>query len=47
MVTQISTMNGTKSVVRTENLNIYYGNFLAVQNVWLGIPKSQVTAFIG
>ncbi|MFM5889737.1 MAG: phosphate ABC transporter ATP-binding protein PstB [Dolichospermum sp.] len=47
MVTQISTMNGTKSVLSTENLNIYYGNFLAVQNVWLDIPKNQVTAFIG
>lgn len=47
MVTQISTMNGTKSVLSTENLNIYYGNFLAVQNVWLDIPKNRVTAFIG
>jgi phosphate transport system ATP-binding protein len=40
-------MNGTKSVLSTENLNIYYGNFLAVQNVWLDIPKNRVTAFIG
>lgn len=47
MITKISTMNGTKSVLSTENLNIYYGNFLAVQNVWLDIPKNQVTAFIG
>ena len=47
MVTKISTMNGTKSVLSTKNLNIYYGNFLAVQNVWLDIPKNQVTAFIG
>ena len=47
MVTKISTMNGTKSVLSTENLNIYYGNFLAVQNVWLDIPKNRVTAFIG
>jgi ABC-type Fe3+/spermidine/putrescine transport system ATPase subunit len=43
----ISTNNGTESVLRTENLNIYYGNFLALQNVWLDIPKNQVTAFIG
>ena len=47
MITKISTMNGTKSVLSTENLNIYYGNFLDVQNVWLDIPKNQVTAFIG
>lgn len=47
MITKINTMNGTKSVLSTENLNIYYGNFLAVQNVWLDIPKNQVTAFIG
>ncbi|MDB9535548.1 phosphate ABC transporter ATP-binding protein PstB [Dolichospermum planctonicum CS-1226] len=47
MVTKIRTMNGTKSVLSTENLNIYYGNFLAVENVWLDIPKKRVTAFIG
>ena len=47
MNTIISTINGTESVLRTENLNIYYGNFLALQNVWLDIPKNRVTAFIG
>lgn len=47
MVTKIRTMNGTKSVLSTKNLNIYYGNFLAVENVWLDIPKNRVTAFIG
>jgi len=47
MVTKISTMNRAKTVLSTENLNIYYGNFLAVQNVWLDIPKNRVTAFIG
>lgn len=47
MVTKISTMNIAKTVLSTENLNIYYGNFLAVQNVWLDIPKNRVTAFIG
>jgi len=47
MATNTSTVNGTETVLRTENLNIYYGNFLAVQNIWLDIPKNRVTAFIG
>jgi len=40
-------MNRAETVLITENLNIYYGNFLAVQNVWLDILKNRVTAFIG
>jgi len=47
MNTIISTINGTESVLHMENLNIYYGKFLALQNVWLDIPKNRVTAFIG
>jgi len=48
MVTDNSAIdNSTEPVLRTEGLNIYYGNFLAVRNVWLNIPKNQVTAFIG
>ena len=47
MDTIISSINPTESVLRTENLNIYYGSFLALQNVWLDITKNQVTAFIG
>jgi phosphate transport system ATP-binding protein len=47
MATNHSTINDTSVVLSTENLNIYYGNFLAVQNIWLNIPKNQVTAFIG
>jgi phosphate transport system ATP-binding protein len=47
MVTKISTTNRAETVLITENLNIYYGNFLAVQNVWLDILKNRVTAFIG
>ncbi|MDZ8056259.1 MAG: phosphate ABC transporter ATP-binding protein PstB [Aulosira sp. ZfuVER01] len=47
MVSKISTVNGTETVLRTENLNIYYGNFLAVRDIWLNIPKNRVTAFIG
>ena len=47
MASNISTVNGTETVLRTENLNIYYGNFLAVRDIWLDIPKNRVTAFIG
>ncbi|BAZ30057.1 phosphate ABC transporter ATPase subunit [Cylindrospermum sp. NIES-4074] len=47
MANKITTENGTETVLRTENLNIYYGKFLALQNIWLDIPKNQVTAFIG
>src|SRR5689334_7303163 len=41
------TANQTETVLRTENLDIYYGSFLAVQGVSLEIPKNRVTAFIG
>lgn len=41
------TVNDTETVLRAENLNVYYGKFLALQNIWLDIPKNQVTAFIG
>ncbi|QSJ17083.1 phosphate ABC transporter ATP-binding protein [Nostoc sp. UHCC 0702] len=47
MATNTSTANSTETVLRTENLNIYYGNFLAVRDVWLDIPKHKATAFIG
>ena len=47
MVTKVSRMNRAETVLSTENLNIYYGNFLAVENVWLDIPRNRVTAFIG
>lgn len=36
-----------KTVLRTENLDIYYGKFLAVKGINLEIPKNRVTAFIG
>ncbi len=47
MTTNTRTVNDTDTVLRTEGLNIYYGKFLAVSNVWLDIPKNQATAFIG
>ena len=37
----------TETVLRVENLDIYYGKFLAVKGVNLQIPKNRVTAFIG
>jgi phosphate transport system ATP-binding protein len=40
-------MNKTEAVIKTENVNVYYGNFLAVAGIYLDIPKNQVTAFIG
>lgn len=33
--------------LRAENVSVYYGAFQAVRNVFLDIPKNQVTAFIG
>lgn len=37
----------TDSVLTAENVSIYYGNFLAVRNVFLDVPKNSITAFIG
>ncbi|MGE5659367.1 MAG: phosphate ABC transporter ATP-binding protein PstB [Actinomycetota bacterium] len=37
----------TETVLQAENINIYYGDFLAVKDVSLAIPKNQITAFIG
>ncbi|APB34675.1 ABC-type phosphate transport system, ATPase component [Gloeomargarita lithophora Alchichica-D10] len=34
-------------VFKVENADIFYGNFKAVRDVSLTIPKNQVTAFIG
>jgi phosphate transport system ATP-binding protein len=41
------TFKSTETVLRTENLDIYYGKFLAVKGVNLEIPKNRITAFIG
>jgi phosphate transport system ATP-binding protein len=34
-------------VIRTEKANIFYGAFHAVRDVYMDIPRNQVTAFIG
>lgn len=39
--------NQPEVLFNVENLSIYYGNYLAVKDVFLQIPKNQVTAFIG
>ena len=41
--------NSTSSeiVLNVENLNVYYGDFLAVKDVTMSIPRNKVTAFIG
>jgi len=35
------------NVLRTQDLSVYYGNFLALKSVSLDIPKNKITAFIG
>ncbi len=47
MATNTRTTNDTETVLRTEGLNIYYGKFLAVRDVWLDIPQNQAVALIG
>ena len=47
MATNIRDANQTEAALRTEGLNVYYGDFLAVRDIWLDIPKNRVTAFIG
>lgn len=43
----INTRNQTQTVIKTENIDIYYGSYRAVREVTLEIPKNKVTAFIG
>jgi phosphate transport system ATP-binding protein len=37
----------TDTVLRTDNLSVFYGNFKAVRDVNLNIYKNKITAFIG
>jgi phosphate transport system ATP-binding protein len=41
------TVNQTETVLKVENVNIYYGKYKAVRSVSLDIPKNKITAFIG
>ena len=47
MVTDTFNAQNTETVLRTEALNVYYGKFLALKDIYMDIPKNQVTAFIG
>ncbi|AKG22090.1 phosphate ABC transporter ATP-binding protein PstB [Calothrix sp. 336/3] len=47
MATNVRVQQQTETVLHTEGLNVYYGNFLAVRDIWMNIPKNRVTAFIG
>ncbi|HEY9836815.1 MAG TPA: phosphate ABC transporter ATP-binding protein PstB [Vampirovibrionales bacterium] len=44
---QYQTEPQTEAILRTENLNVYYGETLALKGVNLNIPKKQITGFIG
>lgn len=37
----------TEAVMRTESMNVYYGDFLAVADVTLDFPAHEITALIG
>jgi phosphate transport system ATP-binding protein len=37
----------TENVIETENVDVYYGSFLALKGIFLDIYKNNVTAFIG
>jgi phosphate transport system ATP-binding protein len=39
--------NQPDTVLRTENVDIYYGTYRAVQGATLNVPKNSVVAFIG
>ena len=43
----MDTIQETQTVLTVENIDIYYGNYRAVRDVSLSIPRNQVTAFIG
>lgn len=40
-------MANTEAVFSVKNVDIYYGNYRAVRDVTMDIPKNNVTAFIG
>ncbi len=46
MTASTSPSNGTYAI-EARNLRVYYGNFLAVKDVSLNIPRQKITALIG
>jgi phosphate transport system ATP-binding protein len=47
MESLISSARQTETVLKVENVDIYYGKFRAVRNVSLDVLKNKITAFIG
>lgn len=47
MRSETRTNRQTETVFQTDNLNVYYGNFLALKNINIDIPKNKITALIG
>jgi phosphate transport system ATP-binding protein len=47
MYETMDTIQETTTVLKAENIDIYYGNYRAVRDVSLNIPRNQITAFIG
>ena len=47
MINEEMTAKKTDTVLRAENVNVYYGDFLALKGIYLDVFKNQVTAFIG
>ncbi len=45
--TQVTNGKQTEVVLKAENVNVYYGDFLAVKGIYLDILHNKVTAFIG
>jgi phosphate transport system ATP-binding protein len=47
MLSQISASRNGKYAIEAKNLNIFYGNFLAVKSVNLQVHRQKITAIIG
>lgn len=47
MTSNLQISRQTETVFQTQNLDIFYGNFKAVRDVNIAIPKNAITAFIG
>lgn len=47
MATDPQAASRTKTVLRTDNLSVYYGKLLALRQISLDIPSHQITALIG
>lgn len=37
----------TETILNVENVSVYYGSSLALRDIYLDVPKNQITAFIG